>query len=100
MSCGDLRSLSQITEEKKTLRVQLGEEEQEAKGEEPGPNVLVHAMRRSHNKDPRPRDKRPRRRGSRGEDTEQIADNNAAGFLRPAGLSKVARESREEVKGW
>lgn len=68
MSCGDLRSLSQITEEKKKRSECNWEKRRrrEAKGEEPGPNVLVHAMRRSHNKDPRPRDKRPRRRGRRG----------------------------------
>lgn len=57
MSCGDLRSLSQITEEtlgggEKTRLLRLGEEKEE---EELRPNVLTHAVRRLHNKAPQRR---------------------------------------------
>lgn len=96
MSSGDLRSLRQITEgEKKEKR--LGEGEAELR-----PDVLTHAMRRSHNKAPQRRLKKAAvvggRRwvvvggwgGSRG--GKLISKDKSSQISRPAGLR--TREQR------
>lgn len=105
MSCGDLRSLSQITEEKKKPSECNWEKRRRRRrrrrGRSPGPTCsytqCVARTTKTHDREIKGRGGGG---GGGGGGHRTNCRQQGSRILRPAGLSKVARESREETEGW